>query len=611
MKSVPNLRLPFHLSLLCALSASVLVVDLPALGRIAENIAENHEIKVTAVGSGRGLSAVPTNVLPAVAQITSPAILGSLAAIRENPVLATALVINIVLFVIILFLLQRNELYRQTVFAKAFRSSPLGTTISTRAEGRYVDANDAFLQMFNYERRNVIGRTAADLNLWVEPEERSRMLQQLGDSSVSKSLSTRFRMKSGEIRDVNVSAELIELDGVPCVLAVTQDVTEAKRLENQLRQAHRMGAVGRMAGGIAHDFNNILTVIMGYSELVLHRLGSTHPVSKNLVEVKRAAERAATLTRQLLAFSRQQVLYPRVLDLNALVNNLNQMLHRLIGEDIVLSFQPGNSLSFIKADVGQMEQIMMNLVVNARDAMPKGGRIAISTSNVELGEAYLDSHFSVRPGRYVLLSITDNGCGMDDRTLSHIFEPFFTTKGPGHGTGLGLSTVYGIVKQSDGYIWVYSELGKGTTFKLYFPQYEEGVPLPVEPGAEDQAVGGTETILVVEDDAALRKLTVVLLESTGYRVLEADNGETAIRVIEDSAESIDLLLTDVLMPAMSGVELSAYLRKSQPGLKILLMSGYPGDLIAKHREGDADIALIEKPFTRHGLLAKIRAVLKS
>jgi two-component system cell cycle sensor histidine kinase/response regulator CckA len=253
----------------------------------------------------------------------------------------------------------------------------------------------------------------------------------------------------------------------------------------------------------------------------------------------------------------------------------------------------------------------MNLVVNARDAMPNGGTIVVSTSPVELDEAYLDSHFSVRPGRYILLSVSDTGCGMDDKTLSQVFEPFFTTKGQGQGTGLGLSTVYGIVKQSDGYIWVYSELGKGTTFKLYFPVHDEGPPVPEESVPEVQPVGGTETILVVEDDESLRRLTAALLESTGYRVLEADNGETAINLVWDSAESIDLLLTDVLMPVMNGVELSTELRELRPGLKVLLMSGYAGELVALHRGNGPEIALIDKPFTRHGLLSKIRSVLDS
>jgi two-component system, cell cycle sensor histidine kinase and response regulator CckA len=610
LKSALSSRLAVHLVVLGALSAGTTLACFGwafAPERIAPNqqgtSAANHPVQL--------LGPAQSDAFPSTTWLTTQASSGRLATVHTNRQLAAAIVLDIVLFLIILFLVRRNGWHRQTLFAKAFRSSPLGITISTRAEGRYVDANDAFLQMLNYERRDVIGCTSAELNLWVDPEDRSRMLRQLDDSSIARGLFTRLRTNLGDIRDANVCAELIEVDGVSCILAVTQDVTEAKRLENQLRQSQRMGAVGRLAGGVAHDFNNILTVIMGYSEMALHHLGSNHPVAKNLGEIKGAAGRAATLTRQLLAFSRQQVLYPRVLDLNAVVNNLNQMLRRLIGEDIVLSFHPGDPLGYIKADLGQIEQILMNLVVNARDAMPTGGTIAISTSSVELDEEYLDSHSSVRPGRYILLSVSDTGCGMDDKTLSHIFEPFFTTKGPGQGTGLGLSTVYGIVKQSDGYIWVYSEPAKGTTFKLYFPLHEEGGPAPEEWSADVKPVGGTETILVVEDDESLRNLTAALLESTGYRVLKADNGETAINLVRTSSESIDLLLTDLLMPVMSGVELSTKVRKMRPSLKVLLMSGYAGDLIERYRRSDLELALIEKPFTRQGLLSKIRSVLQS
>ena len=522
MRFALNLGLAVYLVLLSALSASTVAAG---IGPTFEPrlFAEKQQRTSSVVRSAQLLFVTPAAAFPTRLRPSFQPEPGSrrFAVISAN--LGTfATLLDVVLLFVILVLLRRKGRYRQTLFAKAFRSSPLGTTISTLTEGRYLDVNEAFLQMLNYERRDVIGHTSTELNLWVEPEDRARMLQQLGNSSIAKGLLTRLRTSTGDIRDANVSAELIDLDGVPCVLAVTQDITEAKRLENQLRQAHRMGAVGRMAGGIAHDFNNILTVIMGYSELVAHRLGASHPEAKNLKEIKHAAERAASLTRQLLAFSRQQVLYPRVLDLNAVVNNLTQMLNRLIGEDIVLAFQRGNHLGYIKADLGQIEQVLLNLVVNARDAMSKGGTIAISTCNVELDEAYLDSHFSVLPGRYVLLSVSDTGCGMDDKTLSHIFEPFFTTKRPGQGTGLGLSTVYGIVKQSNGYIWVYSEIGKGTTFKLYFPLHEEGAPAPLEASAKVEATGGTETILVVEDDEPLRRLTAALLESTGYRVLEAD-----------------------------------------------------------------------------------------
>ncbi len=528
---------------------------------------------------------------------------------RVNVGLLASFGLNVGLIGLIYTLLRRHGRYRQTLFAKAFRSSPLSITISTLSEGRYLDVNSAFLQMMGYERRDVIGRTAAELGIWADPEDRDRMLKMLGGANVGKGLHARLKTRLGEVRETNVSAEIIDVDGTPCMLAVTQDVTEARRLESQLRQAQRLGAVGRLAGGVAHDFNNILTVIMGYSELGAHRLGAGHGVSKHLSEIKFAAERAASLTRQLLAFSRQQVLYPRILDLNGVVNNLMRMLLRLIGEDISLSFNAG-SVSNIKADHGQIEQILMNLVVNARDAMPQGGVISIETSNVDLEDGYVDSHLSVRPGRYVMLSISDTGCGMDEKTVAQIFEPFFTTKGPGQGTGLGLSTVYGIVKQSEGYIWVYSELGRGTTFKIYFPEQKDSEQNTIDSIPPLALVIGAETILVVEDDEALRKLITDLLGSAGYKVLQAANGDAALQLIMKYDQHLDLVLTDMLMPAMSGMELSGRLRQMRPDLKVLLMSGYAGDLIVRYRLSGGEIMLIEKPFTRHGLLTKIRAALQ-
>lgn len=528
---------------------------------------------------------------------------------RANAGLLASYVLNLGLIAIVYVLLRRHGRYRQTLFAKAFRSSPLSITISTLGEGRYLDVNHAFLQMLGFERREVIGRTAAELGIWADHEDRERMVQNLGGANVSRGSRARLKTKTGEIRETNVSAEIIDVDGVPCILAITQDVTDAHRLENQLRQAQRMGAVGRLAGGVAHDFNNILTVIIGYSELAALRLGSGHGISKHLGEIKIAAERAASLTRQLLAFSRQQVLYPRILDLNGVVNNLMRMLHRLIGEDITISFTAGK-VGNIKADLGQIEQILMNLVVNARDAMPHGGVISIETSSVDLEDGYVDSQFSVRPGRYVLLSVSDTGCGMDEKTVAQIFEPFFTTKGPGQGTGLGLSTVYGIVKQSEGYIWVYSELGRGTTFKIHFPEQAEGEPRAADSVAKIDLVVGKETVLVVEDDEAMRKLITALLDGSGYKVLQAPNGEAALQLARESAQRIDLVLTDMLMPGMSGVELSANVRELRPDMRVLLMSGYAGDLIGRYHLAESQIMLIEKPFTRHNLLAKIRTALQ-
>jgi two-component system, cell cycle sensor histidine kinase and response regulator CckA len=595
LKSVSSTRLCVMLTLLVALcaAASIQVAGLRA-----------HRAQPrSAIRSG---TASPTDTVTNQQSLSEGLWLSESG---QNLGIAFAYGLNFVLILIVFLLLRRNGRYRQNLFAKAFRSSPLSITISTLSDGRYVDVNHAFLQMLGFERRDVIGRSSAELGIWVDSQDRSKMLQQLNDSSVNRGLYTKLRAKSGEIREANVTAEAIDVDGTPCVLAVTQDVTEARRLENQLRQAQRMGAIGRLAGGVAHDFNNILTVIVGYSELAAYRLGAGHGVSKHLSEIKLAAERAASLTRQLLAFSRQQVLYPRILDLNAVVTNLTQMLLRMIGEDIALSFKPG-AVGSIRADLGQIEQILMNLVVNARDAMPQGGMIAIETSSVDLGEGYVDSHLSVRPGRYVLLSVSDTGCGMDEKTVSQVFEPFFTTKGPGQGTGLGLSTVYGIVKQSDGYIWVYSELGRGTTFKLYFPEHEQASQPAADLTPLLDIVIGAETVLVVEDDEALRNLITALLGSSGYKVLAAANGEEALRLVQENREQIDLLLTDMLMPAMTGVELAEQLRELQPQVKVLLMSGYAGDLIQRYRLSTTEIMLIEKPFTRHSLLSKIRAALQ-
>jgi two-component system cell cycle sensor histidine kinase/response regulator CckA len=493
-------------------------------------------------------------------------------------------------------------------FARIFQSSPLAFTITTRKEGRYVDVNDAFLQMLRYERKEIMGRSSLDLNVWVDPEDRTRMLQ-VRESSASNGLRTRMRTSRGEVRHVKVWSELIEFDGVPCVLAITQDVTETQHLEDQFRQAHKMEALGCLAAGVAHDFNNLLSVTMGYSELSLQQMDPSHPLARNLREIKMAAERAVSLTRRLLGFSRQQILFMRILDLNAVLDNLHQMLLRMIGEDIALVFKPGIGLGRIKADLGQIEQVLMNLIVNARDAMPKGGTIIIETSNVELDDGYVDSYFSVPRGRYTLLSVSDSGSGMDEKTLSRIFEPFFTTKAPGQGSGLGLSTVYGIVKQSEGHIWVYSEPSRGTTFKMYFPRREEIAEPVLQSTPEAEPSGGVETILVVEDDASLRKMVVTLLASTGYKVLEAGTAEAAVRMVRSLNGPVDLLLTDVLLPDLNGVELSALLKTIQPGLRVLLISGYTRDLIAQYEAIDPKLKLMEKPFTRRALLATIYDVL--
>jgi two-component system cell cycle sensor histidine kinase/response regulator CckA len=491
-------------------------------------------------------------------------------------------------------------------FAKAFRSSPLPVTISTRAEGRYLDVNDAFLKMTGYERDQVVGHTATELRFWLEPQERAEMIQQLAEQRGVAAFETKVRTRSGDVRLAEISAELVELEGSPCVLAITHDVTENKRLEEQYRQSQKMEAVGRLAGGIAHDFNNMLSVIIGYSELLQERFDAG-PSRKGIDEVKKAAERAASLTRQLLAFSRRQTLLPRVLNLNGVVDNLNKMLRHMIGEDIELAIVPGSPLGSVRADPVQIEQVIMNLAVNARDAMPQGGKLVMATSNADLDEAYVSQHPSVRPGRYVLLSVSDTGCGMSEETMLHIFEPFYTTKGPGQGTGLGLSMVYGVVNQSGGCIWVYSEPGKGTTFKLYLPRVDEAADIE-EQKREHAVVGGSETILLVEDEESLRLLVAGVLENKGYAVLQAAEAKEATKLAREHSP-IDLLMTDVIMPGQSGNELAAALREFLPNLKLLYMSGYTSELITQHGVIETEATLLEKPFTKNSLLKKVRDVL--
>jgi signal transduction histidine kinase/ActR/RegA family two-component response regulator len=389
------------------------------------------------------------------------------------------------------------------------------------------------------------------------------------------------------------------------------DALEALRsTERQLVQSQKLEAVGRLAGGISHDFNNLLTVILGYSDIMLRQLGQDHPLRRNLEEIVKASERAAALTRQLLAFSRKQVMQPKVFDVNSVVTELEKMLRRMIGEDIELRVSLNPNIANIKADPVQLEQVIMNLVVNARDAMPKGGKLTIETTNVYLDEAYAKDHMSVEPGNYVMLAISDTGCGMNRETRQRIFEPFFTTKAQGKGTGLGLSTVYGIVKQSGGNIWVYSEEERGTTFKIYFPQVTEQAEEYRRTTATFDAPQGSETILLVEDADWVRKLARQVLETAGYRVLEAASAAAAIRVIETSnGTRIDLVLTDVIMPGMSGNDMSKQLLAKRPDLPVLYMSGYTDDAVVQHGVLEPGINFIQKPFSPNALALKVRQVL--
>jgi two-component system, cell cycle sensor histidine kinase and response regulator CckA len=387
------------------------------------------------------------------------------------------------------------------------------------------------------------------------------------------------------------------------------DVTSLKSLEQQLRQAQKMEAFGQLAGGVAHDFNNLLTIILGYSELMLFSLppddGSREPAQ----EIRNAAERAALLTRQLLAFSRKQVVEAQVLDLNGVVAGMEKMLKRLIGEDVELTAVPAPGLASVKADPGQVEQVILNLAVNARDAMPQGGKITIETANVDLDEGYGQSHAEVVPGRYVLLAVSDTGCGMTEEVKAHVFEPFFTTKEVGKGTGLGLATVFGIVKQSGGHIRVYSEAGHGTTIKIYLPSVAGAVPAVQSIVEPEPARSGGQTILLVEDEKAVRAMTGLALRSKGYTLLEAANGEEAVRLGEQHTGPIHLLMSDVVMPRMGGRQLAERLTSQHPEMRVLFVSGYTDDAVVRHGVLRAEVAFLQKPFTMDALHRKVQKIL--
>ena len=423
--------------------------------------------------------------------------------------------------------------------------------------------------------------------------------------------------KSGGRAAVGISSRAILKDGQAVgVQGIARDITDRQRMENdlrtsqaQLQQSQRLEAVGQLAGGVAHDFNNLLTAIIGYSDFALRKMRANNPIRRDIEEIKKAANRAATLTRQLLAFSRKQILKPEVLDLNLVVGDMHKMLERLIGEDIDLVTTLGSDTDPVKADRGQLEQIIMNLVVNARDAMPFGGSVTIETANVLFDKAYTSEHVPVKPGKYAMLAVSDTGLGMDANTQLHIFEPFFTTKELGKGTGLGLSTVYGIVKQSGGFIWVYSELNVGTTFKIYLPSLTE-LHFDQELTSIDTAETETGTVLLVEDDPLVRNVALRALESAGYTVLESGNGHGALAMAHSCDDEIDLLITDVVMPLMGGRELAQELSALHPKTSILFMSGYTDDAVVRHGIMDKDIEYLQKPFTPESLVRRVGEVLR-
>jgi two-component system cell cycle sensor histidine kinase/response regulator CckA len=434
--------------------------------------------------------------------------------------------------------------------------------------------------------------------------------QEARTTGVGRRLEYRVRHKSGEWRVLESTASPVRnaAGAVEKLVIVNRDITERRELEQQLVLSQRLEAVGKLSGGIAHDFNNLLGVIIGYSEALQQSIDPENPLREAIDEIQKAGQRAATLTQQLLAFSRKQVLEPKILDLNSIVEDMRKMLRRLIGEDIELNFNMPADLGRVKADRGQLEQVILNLAVNARDAMPHGGELRIETANAQLGEKDVLRYRYVIPGRYIVLKVSDTGVGMDAKTKSHIFEPFFTTKEKGKGTGLGLATVYGIVKQSGGYIWLESEPGQGTTFRIFLAR-AEGVEEEAPPAEPVKRGDGPRTILLVEDEPSLRKLTHRTLKDMGYTVLEATDAAQAIDVARNTDAPIDLLLTDVIMPGMSGGDLAKKLSPENPHMRVLFMSGYTDGAIEIRGSLPPGMTVLRKPFTRDVLLRTVEGAL--
>ena len=459
---------------------------------------------------------------------------------------------------------------------------------------------------------------AGGLARWIElvhPEDREGLQRELARARETRGafyLEYRIRRKDGEYLHVEDRGyPWNDSSGGPArLVGFVVDVSELKSLEEQLRQTQKMEAVGRLAGGIAHDFNNLLSVILGYSELILEELPAEERWRPELVQIRDAGDRAKALTRQLLAFSRRQVLQPSVLDLAAVIQRMEDLLRPLIGEDVNVRVVLAPDLGRVRFDPGQIEQIILNLAINARDAMPQGGRLSIEATNVELDEEYARTHADAQPGPHVMLAISDDGVGMDAATQARLFEPFFTTKKLGKGTGLGLSTVYGIVRQSGGNIWVYSEVGKGTTFKVYLPAVQEAVSPPA-PSPRPAATPASGTILVVEDEDGVRELIRTVLAQAGYEVFAARDGREALELFESRASRAQLLLTDVVLPSMGGRRLAEVLTARKPALKVLYMSGYTDNAIVHHGVLDPGVAFLEKPISPRGLLEKLRATLSA
>ncbi len=504
-------------------------------------------------------------------------------------------------------------LHKSGQMVPALLESASQAIIAVDAAGRIVLANARTQEIFGYSREELLG---GSIEMLLPESSRHRHVQERADYIANPrvrpmgiGMELAGRRKNGSEFPVEVSLSYIRTpDGVFAIAFVT-DISQRKNLEEQLLHAQKMEAVGRLAGGVAHDFNNMLTVISGYNQMILDLLSPQDPMRGYAEEILKAADRAAALTNQLLAFSRRQIVQPRVINVNEVLSHTEKMLRRLIGEDVVLSLSLNPLTGNIKADPGHLEQAIFNLATNARDAMPEGGRLTIETTNATLDDTYVRTHLGVVPGDYVMIAVSDTGHGMDVETKRRIFEPFFTTKERGKGTGLGLATVYGIVKQAGGDIWVYSELGRGTTFKLYFPRVSEPVSDAQGSGSVAPAPAGSETVLVVEDEQGVRDLTGKILKNLGYTVLTAASGSDALEISRKHPAPISVLLTDVVMPHMSGSQLAAELRRNRPEMKVIYVSGYTETTVLDHGVLDPGLDFLAKPFTREGLSRKLREVL--
>ncbi len=496
-----------------------------------------------------------------------------------------------------------------------FDASRDGVVVADFETMAITHANPGASRMFGYSEEEFRTLRVTDLH---PKEHLADILAKFADRTLTLAIDIPCLRKDGAVVYADVNGATVTIDDRTSRVGFFRDITERKQaerdratLEKQLHQSQKMEAIGNLAGGVAHDFNNLLSVILGYTSLIVGDLNPGDPLRADIEEVHLAGVRATDLTRQLLAFSRQQMLQPQVIDLNQVVAGMETMLRRLLREDIDLSVRSAKALGRVYADRGQIEQVIMNLAVNARDAMPEGGKLIIETANVTLDAAYVREHIGVTPGRYVLLAVTDTGTGMDAETHARIFEPFFTTKEQGKGTGLGLSTVFGIVRQSGGHIWVYSEAGHGTTFKVYLSRTDD-VGAEVAPSSDPPAaLTGSETILLVEDQEQVRVLARTILRRSGYNVLEAQNGGDAFLICEQFTARIHLLLTDVVMPRMSGRQLAERLHALRPEMKVLYMSGYTDNSIVHHGVLDSGIAFLQKPITPDALLRKVRKGLDS